>query len=46
MESYGNKGFLLTESVMTSPNDVAGIRVVTSFIDDVYNIAEMLVEQY
>lgn len=36
---------LSIESVMTSLNDVAGIRVVTSFIDDVYNIAEMLVEQ-
>lgn len=33
------------ESIMTSLNDVAGIRVTCSFIDDVYNIAEMLVNQ-
>ena len=32
------------ESV-TSLNDVAGIRVVASFIDDVYDIADMLVKQ-
>lgn len=32
------------ESV-TSLNDVAGIRVIASFIDDVYDIAEMLVKQ-
>lgn len=34
-----------TTSVMNSLNDVAGIRVITSFIDDVYMIADMLVEQ-
>lgn len=33
------------ESIMTSLNDVAGIRVITSFIDDVYKIADMLVNQ-
>lgn len=32
-------------SIMTSLNDVAGIRVITSFIDDVYKIADMLVSQ-
>lgn len=34
-----------TKSVMTSLNDVAGIRVIASFIDDVYKIADMLVKQ-
>lgn len=33
------------ESIMTSLNDVAGIRVICSFIDDVYDIAEMLTRQ-
>lgn len=33
------------ESIMTSLNDVAGIRVISSFIDDVYKIADMLVKQ-
>ena len=33
------------ESIMTSLNDVAGIRVICSFIDDAYDIAEMLTRQ-
>ena len=33
------------DSIMTSLNDVAGIRVISSFIDDVYKIADMLVKQ-
>lgn len=33
------------ESIMNSLNDVAGIRVITSFIDDVYKISDMLVKQ-
>ena len=33
------------ESIMNSLNDVAGIRVICSFIDDVYKIADMLVKQ-
>ena len=33
------------ESIMGSLNDVAGIRVVCSFIDDVYKIADMLTRQ-
>ena len=36
---------LSVESIMTSLNDVAGIRVITAFIDDVYRIADMLVKQ-
>lgn len=34
-----------TESIMGSLNDVAGIRVICSFIDDVYKIADMLIAQ-
>lgn len=33
------------ESIMNSLNDVAGIRVICSFVDDVYKIADMLVRQ-
>lgn len=33
------------ESIMNSLNDVAGIRVICSFIDDVYKIADMLTKQ-
>lgn len=33
------------ESIMNSLNDVAGIRVVCSFIDDVYKISDMLTKQ-
>lgn len=32
-------------SIMYSLNDVAGIRVICSFIDDVYRIADMLLKQ-
>lgn len=33
------------ESIMGSLNDVAGIRVIASFVDDVYKIADILVKQ-
>ncbi|HZK32989.1 MAG TPA: GTP pyrophosphokinase family protein [Tissierellaceae bacterium] len=33
------------DSIMNSLNDVAGIRVICSFIDDVYKIADMLLSQ-
>lgn len=36
---------ITVESIMTSLNDVAGIRVVCSFIDDVYKISDMLTKQ-
>lgn len=36
---------LSVDSIMNCLNDVAGIRVITSFIDDVYDIANMLVSQ-
>ncbi len=33
------------ESVLENINDVAGIRVICSFIDDIYEVAQMLVNQ-
>lgn len=33
------------ESVIENLNDVAGVRVICSFIDDIYTIADMLVKQ-
>lgn len=33
------------DSILTSLNDVAGIRVICSYIDDVYKISEMLTKQ-
>lgn len=36
---------ITVESIMTFLNDVAGIRVICSFIDDVYDIAQMLTRQ-
>lgn len=36
---------LSLESVIAHLNDVAGIRVVCSFVDDIYHIAEMLTRQ-
>jgi GTP pyrophosphokinase len=36
---------IAVESIMSSLNDVAGIRVICSFIDDVYKIADMLTKQ-
>ena len=38
-----NKGLPLTiETARESINDIAGVRVVCSYIDDVYRVAEML----
>lgn len=40
------KGFEISlDSVLTHLSDVAGIRVICSFIDDIYHIAEMLERQ-
>lgn len=36
---------LTFDSIINNLNDVAGIRVICSFIDDVYRIADMLVRQ-
>lgn len=39
-------GFNFTaENIQTQLNDVAGIRVICSFIDDIYEIADLLAEQ-
>ncbi len=40
------KGFEVSlQSVMENLNDVAGVRVVCSFVDDIYSVAEMLTKQ-
>ena len=40
------KGLPLTiESAMKNVNDIAGVRVVSSYIDDVYRVAEMMERQ-
>lgn len=36
---------ITVDSIVNSLNDVAGIRVICSFIDDVYKIADMLTKQ-
>ena len=36
---------LTLESIEENLNDVAGVRVICSFIDDIYKVAEMLVQQ-
>lgn len=43
LQSLGKE--INVESVVDSLDDVAGIRVVCSFIDDVYKIADMLTQQ-
>ncbi|HSN58492.1 MAG TPA: hypothetical protein VLR72_03405, partial [Clostridiaceae bacterium] len=46
LEKLKRKGFDDTlESILENINDIAGIRVVCSFIDDIYAIAEMLEKQ-
>ncbi|CVI72061.1 GTP pyrophosphokinase YwaC [Clostridiales bacterium CHKCI001] len=46
VEKLQRKGYPLTiESIVQNLNDVAGIRIVCSFIDDIYDIAKMLVKQ-
>ena len=40
------KGYPITvESVRQHLNDVAGVRVICSFIDDIYKVADMLSAQ-
>ncbi len=36
---------LSVESVMENLNDVAGVRVICSFVEDIYNVAEMFASQ-
>ncbi|HIT88744.1 MAG TPA: GTP pyrophosphokinase family protein [Candidatus Coprocola pullicola] len=40
------KGYMLSvENAMKQLNDIAGIRVICSFIDDIYSVADMLKKQ-
>ena len=46
VEKMERKGYPLTvESVWENLNDVAGVRVVCSFIEDIYDVAEMFMKQ-
>lgn len=46
MEKMSRKGYPLTvESVWENLNDVAGVRVICSFIEDIYDVAEMFMRQ-
>lgn len=46
VQKLKRKGFAISfESVMENLNDVAGIRVICSFVDDIYAVAEMLKKQ-
>ena len=46
MEKMNRKGWeLTTESVEQHLNDIAGIRVICSYVDDIYSIAEALIRQ-
>jgi putative GTP pyrophosphokinase len=46
MEKLKRKGFPITmESILSNLNDVAGVRVICSFIDDIYEVAEMFSRQ-
>ena len=46
MEKLKRKGFPLNmESILSNLNDVAGVRVICSFIDDIYEVAEMFSRQ-
>ena len=46
VQKLQRKGFDVSlQSVMDNLNDVAGIRVICSFVDDIYAVAEMLTKQ-
>jgi len=46
LEKLRRKGLdISTASVLENLNDVAGIRVICSFIDDIYEVADMLARQ-
>ena len=46
VEKMHRKGFPLTvESVWQNLNDVAGVRVICSFIEDIYDVAAMFMKQ-
>lgn len=46
VEKLNRRGFEISiQSVFENLNDVAGIRVICSFVDDIYTVAEMLTNQ-
>ena len=46
IEKIQRQGFPLTvESVWENLSDVAGVRVICSFLDDIYEVAEMFMRQ-
>lgn len=46
LEKLDRKGFEISlESIRDNLDDVAGIRVICSFVDDIYQVAEMLTKQ-
>ena len=46
IEKLKRRGFdISTESVMENLNDVAGVRVICSFVNDIYEVAGMLASQ-
>ena len=46
MEKLRRRGYPLSlESLVENLDDVAGIRVICSFIDDIYEVADMLIRQ-
>ena len=45
-EKMDRRGLPITlDSIMSELHDVAGVRVICPFIDDIYTVAEMLIEQ-
>lgn len=46
MEKLKRRGYPLTiQSIVENLDDVAGVRVICSFLDDIYTVAEMLARQ-
>ena len=46
VEKLKRRGLPLTlESIVKNLDDVAGIRVICSFLDDIYEVADMLTRQ-
>ncbi len=46
LEKLNRKGWeISTESIEAHLNDIAGIRVICSYVDDIYSIAEALIRQ-
>ena len=46
MEKLGRRNFEMSmDSILTNLNDVAGVRIICSFINDIYDIAQMFSSQ-